>query len=256
MDRVPQPPGLRHLLRVTFRRSMLLQKPCPGGHRRSARNAATARRPSSLAARIWTLWPAPVTMTSRPRGASAASRRAHSSGVDRSWLPASKEGGDRRQHAPSRGWGGRRGHRPVEALLHDPVPGRRLSVERPDAAAESRSAARGQDRAAGGRAGSRAPQGKRQSPQSALACRPWLSSAAGRCSIFAVAARRSSSPERVAACGGVQQPRHVDSPPEGRLDDAQGRQRSSSAGPSCRRGSPPRGRRRRNRRRKRSRGRA
>ena len=61
----------------------------PGVYCRPLRNRASNRRTSGSRARSWTEWPAPGTSSSWPSGASAASARAHGSGVDRSRSPDS-----------------------------------------------------------------------------------------------------------------------------------------------------------------------
>ena len=58
-----------------------------------AGSAATARRPAAPGARDWTECPAPRTTTSLPCGVCAACSRAHGSGVERSWSPASSSVG-------------------------------------------------------------------------------------------------------------------------------------------------------------------
>ena len=152
------------------------------------RNFATARRPASFVALTWMLWPAFSTTTRRPRGASVASRAGPLEWRREVVAAGEEKRRDRRELAAVRRLRGRLGRGPREALadnaFQSPWRGRTGRVARAHAI-------RGVGERAGRRPGVEAelPHGKRQSVQSALACRPWLS-----CDCRRVAPARGSSP--------------------------------------------------------------
>ena len=151
--------------------------PRPLTLRQRSRNDCRAACP--LPPRRDTPCPASGTTTSWPPGACAASRCAHSSGVDRSRPPASSRVGTSGR-SPPRCRPGVRDRRPRQALPHEPVArsrSRRRTGRGRSAESLATAASTAASRPASGAAD--VPHGNVQSEQSALACSPWLSSFAG-----------------------------------------------------------------------------